>query len=56
MSAQQYADAVIATALHNGITIQQIAKMDPRELAKAHLHTQNKATDAAGKQILAQTK
>lgn len=56
MSAQQYAEAVIATALHNGMTIQQISKMDPRELAKAHLHTQNKATDAAGKQILAQLK
>jgi len=56
MSAQQYAEAVIATALHNGMTIEQIAKMDPKELAKAHLHTQNKATDAAAKQILAQMK
>ena len=56
MSAQQYAEAVIATALHNGMSIQRIAKMDPRELAKSHLYTQNKATDAAGKQILAQLK
>ena len=56
MSAQQYAEAVIATALHNGMTIDQIAKMDPRELAKAHLHAQYKATDAAEKQILAQLK
>jgi hypothetical protein len=56
MSAQQYAEAVIATALHNGMTIEQIAKMDPKELAQAHLHTQNKATDAAAKQILAQLK
>ena len=56
MSVQQYAEAVIATALHNGMTIEQIAKMDPKELAKAHLHTQNKATDAAAKQILAEMK
>ena len=56
MSAQQYAEAVIATALHNGMTIEQIAKMDPKELAQAHLHTQNKATDAAAKQILAEIK
>lgn len=56
MSAQQYAEAVIATALHNGMTIEQIAKMDPKELAQAHLHTQNKATDAAAKQILAEMK
>ena len=56
MSAQQYADSVIATALHNGMTIEQIAKMDPKELAQAHLHTQNKATDAAAKQILAEIK
>jgi hypothetical protein len=56
MSAQQYAEAIIATALHNGMTIQQIAKMEPKELAQAHLHTQNKATDAAAKQILAQLK
>ena len=56
MSAQQYAESVIATALHNGMSIEQIAKMDPKELAQAHIHTQNKATDAAGKQILAQTK
>ena len=54
--AQQYAEAVIATALHNGMSIHQIAKMDPKELAQAHLYTQNKATDAAGKQILAQLK
>jgi hypothetical protein len=56
MSAQEYAEAVIATALHNGMTIEQIAKMDPKELAQAHLHTQNKATDAAAKQILAELK
>ena len=56
MSAQQYADSVIATALHNGMTIEQIAKMDPKELAQAHLHTQNKATDAAAKQILSKLK
>ena len=51
MSAQQYteaviyAEAMIATALHNGMTIQQISKMGPKELAKAHLHTQSKAAD-----------
>ena len=56
MSAQQYAESVIATAFHNGMTIQQIAKMDPKELAQAHLYTQNKATDAAAKQIFAQLK
>lgn len=56
MTAQQYAESVIATAFHNGMTIQQIAKMDPSELTKAHFHTQNKATHAAGKQILAQLK
>jgi succinyl-CoA synthetase beta subunit len=48
--------ALIATALHNGMTIEQIAKMDPKELAQAHLHTQNKATDAAAKQILSELK
>ena len=56
MSAQQYAESVIATALHNGMSIAQIAKMAPKQLAKAHLHTQNKATDAAAKQILAEIK
>jgi succinyl-CoA synthetase beta subunit len=56
MSAQQYAEAVIATALHNGMTIEQISKMAPTELAQAHLQTQNKATEAAAKQILAEMK
>ena len=56
MSAQKYAESVIATALRNGMSIEQIAKMDPKELAQAHLHAQNKATDAAAKQILAEIK
>ena len=47
---QDYINAIIATALANGMTLEQIAATDPAKLAEAHLHVQLKAIDNAGEQ------
>ena len=50
-NATQYAEAVIKTALHNGMTLAQISGANFNELAKAHLQAQLKATEKAAEQL-----
>lgn len=48
---QDYVNKIIATALHNGLTLEQIASADPAKLAEAHLAAQIDAIDKAGEQL-----
>ena len=50
-TAQQYAEAVIKTAMSNGMSIEDIMSKTPEELAEAHLSVQLKSIVQAGKQL-----
>ena len=51
MTAEQYAAEVIKTALHNGLSLEQIAAADPAKLAAAYYKAQLAAIYAAAEEL-----
>ena len=56
MNKQEYIEAIIKTALANGMTKTQILEADPQELAKAHLHAQIQSVEKAAAQVIAEVR
>ena len=51
MTTVKYAEAVIKTALSNGLTMEDIEKSNPKDLAREHLKAQNSFYDNVEEQI-----
>lgn len=51
MKKAQYIRGVIATAIHNGMSIEQMIEADPKDLVKAHHNAQLKAIKQAGEKL-----
>lgn len=47
MTLQEYTNKVIATAIHNGMTVKELKTCSSESLAKSHLEAQLKAIDQA---------